>query len=154
LKPQNRRFFNKIQIFSMTAACVLSLGFLPQAFALQNATPWSPERSVQNLVYGSSSYNDVQTVIGRPPDDIVRSEQMYPIITNFYYYDEAKTGAATVFIFENGMLVGMQYKSPDNQFVDLTYFLQNNGDRNLTVPYLAEYQRYYPYFPLYHFSGW
>jgi hypothetical protein len=135
-------------------AVLLSLSVFLPTYALQNATPWSPEKSVQNLVYGSSSYNDVTSALGRQPDDIINSQQMYPIITNFLYYDENKTGAATVFVFENGLLVGMQYKSPDNQLVDLTYFLQNNADRYYNAPYAAGYQRYYPNFPLYGFSGW
>lgn len=136
-------------LFSLLTALALSLGFIQAGWALQNATPWSPERSFQNLVYGSSSFNDVTMVLGRPPDEIVRSQQMYPPIVNFYYFDENKSGAATVFVFENGFLVGMQYKSPENQYVDMTYFLRNNGDRSLNLPYVAGYQNYYPYFPLY-----
>lgn len=124
------------------------------ALALQNATPWSPERSFQNLVYGSSSYNDVITVVGRPPDDIIRSQSMYPLITNFYYYDDDKSGAATVFVFENGMLLGLHYRSPDNQLLDMTYCLQTQGDRVLNYPYLAGYQGYYPYFPMYTMTEW
>jgi hypothetical protein len=145
----------KISITKLLVIAILSLGVVlgglvsSPAFALQNVTPWSTERSLQNLVYGSSSFNDVTSAVGRQPDDIVRSQSMYPVITNFYYYDENKSGAATVFVFENGLLVGLQYKSPDNQFVDFTYCLQNNGDRRLNNPYLAGYQGYYPYFPLY-----
>lgn len=137
------------RIFISMTACLLSLSFFQPALALQNATPWSSERGFQNLVYGSSSFNDVTSVVGRQPDEIVRSERMYPVITNFYYYDENKSGAATVFVFENGMLVGLQYKSPDNQFIDFTYCLQNNGDRRLNNPYLAGYQGYFPYYPLF-----
>jgi hypothetical protein len=142
-------------MFTSLTACVLSLGFLSTVpgWALQNATPWSAERSVQNLVYGSSSFNDVTMSLGRPPDEIVRSEQMYPPIVNFYYFDENKSGAATVFVFENGLLVGMQYKSSDNQYVDISYFLQNNGDRQLNFPYTAGYQGYFPFFPLYGMRG-
>lgn len=141
-------------ILSLTAL-VLSLSFFADSsvWALQNATPWSSERSFQNLVLGSSSFNDVTMVLGRQPDEIVRSDQMYPPITNFYYFDEDKSGAATVFIFENGFLVSMQYKSPDNQYVDMTYFLRNNGDRQLNMPYTAGYQPYYFYQPLYGFRG-
>ncbi len=145
----------QIKLFFSLAALVLSLGFLliVPAWALQNATPWSAERSVQNLVYGSSSFNDVTMSLGRSPDEIVRSEQMYPPVVNFYYFDENKSGAATVFVFENGLLVGMQYKSPDNQYVDVSYFLQNNGDRQLNLPYAGGYQSYFPFFPLYGMRG-
>lgn len=144
---------NKVNL-SLTAL-VLSLSFFVSSscWALQNATPWSPERSFQNLVLGSSSFNDVTMVLGRQPDEIVRSDQMYPPITNFYYFDDNKSGAATVFVFENGFLVSMQYKSPDNQYVDMTYFLQNNADRQLNLPYNAGYQSYYYYQPLYGFRG-
>lgn len=146
----------KAQIwFCLLTAGLLSLSLLwnGSAWALQNATPWTSERSVQNLVYGSSSFNDVTMALGRAPDEIVRSEQMYPPIVNFYYFDESKSGAATVFVFENGFLVGMQYKSPDNQYVDMSYFLQNRGDRQLNYPYTGGYQGYYPYFPLYGMRG-
>jgi hypothetical protein len=142
--------FIAVAALTLSAAAML----FSSAWAIQSVTPWSPEKSVQNLVYGSSSYSDVTGALGRQPDEIVHSDQMYPVIDNFYYYDENKTGAATVFVFENGMLVGMQYKSPDNQYVDLTYFLQSNGDRNLHYSALGDYQSYYPYFPLYGFSGW
>jgi hypothetical protein len=124
-------------------------GIILPVHALQNATPWSAERSFQNLVYGSSSFNDVRMAMGKPPDEVVNSEQMFPPIVNFNYYDENKSGAATVFVFENGLLVGLQYKSADNQYIDLTYFLQNNGDRALNLPYTAGYFPYYPYFPMY-----
>ena len=136
-------------------ALVLSLSFLASlpVWALQNATPWTAERSFQNLVLGSSSFNDVSMALGRQPDEIVRSEQMFPPITNFYYFDEDKSGAATVFVFENGFLVSLQYKSPDNQYVDMTYFLQNNGDRQLNMPYNAGYQPYFYFQPLYGFRG-
>lgn len=115
------------------------------------ATPWSGQVGFQNLVIGSSSLNDVQMALGEPPSEILRSEQMYPVVENAYYYDASGSGAATVFVFENGMLVGMYYRSPDNQFMDLSYFLVNNGDRRLHWPLLAGYRGYYPYFPLY---GW
>ncbi len=139
----------------LLTACLLSLSLFwaTSGWALQNATPWTSERSVQNLVYGSSSFNDVTMALGRPPDEIVRSEQMYPPIVNFYYFDENKSGAATVFVFENGFLVGMQYKSPDNQYMDVSYFLQNNGDRQLNFPYTGGYQGYFPFFPLYGMRG-
>jgi hypothetical protein len=141
--------------FLPAAVCLFSLlvfsvsGFFLPASAIQSVTPWTSEKSFQNLTYGSSSYQDVISAVGQPPDEVVHSDQMYPIIENFYYYDENKTGGATVFVFENGLLVGLQYKSPDNQFVDLSYFLRSNGDRNLHYSALGEYQPYYPYFPLY-----
>lgn len=142
-------------MFLLAAVCLFCLWnvslsiFSLSASALQSVTPWSSAKTFQNLTYGSSSYQDVVSAVGQPPDEVVRSEQMYPVIENFYYYDENKTGGATVFVFENGMLVGLQYKSPDNQFVDLSYFLQSNGDRSLHYSALGGYQAYYPYFPLY-----
>lgn len=134
---------------SVATAVCLSL----PAAAIQSVTPWTPEKTYQNLTYGSSTYNDVISTVGHSPDEIVSSGQMYPVVENFYYYDENKTGAATVFVFENGLLVGLQYKSPDNQFVDLTYVLQYNGDRMVNYSALGGYQSYYPYFPLYG-SSW
>lgn len=120
----------------------------PLAQALVNNTPWTPEPSFQNLVYGGSSGPDVIRVMGEQPDQIVYGQQMYPVLENYYYYD--KTGAATVFVFENGLLVGMHYKSPSNQMIDLTSLLTNNGDRRLNAPLLQGYQSYYPYFDLFY----
>jgi hypothetical protein len=128
--------------------CDLFLFHAPLACALNSATPWSPDASFQNLVYGSSSEGDVTRVMGKEPDEVVRGEQMFPVIENYYYYDENKSGAATVFVFENGMLVGLQMKTAGNQFVDLTYFLANNGDRYLNSPLLNGYMPYYPLYPL------
>lgn len=138
---------------SLLAITLWSIFTLSPVLAVQNATPWTTEKSFQNLTYGMSSFNDVQAVIGRPPDEVVSSGQMYPVLTNYFYFDDNKSGAASVFIFENGFLVGLQYKSSDNQFIDFTYCLQNNGDRALNNPYLAGYQGYYPYLPLYGLSG-
>ena len=149
-KPYNFRRW----IFSSLLIVVWGFLAFSPGYALQNATPWTTEKSFQNLTYGMSSFNDVQSVIGKPPDEVLSSGQMYPVITNYIYYDENKTGAASVFVFENGFLVGLQYRSPDNQYVDFTYCLQNNGDRRLNSPYLAGYMPYYPYFPLYGFSGY
>jgi hypothetical protein len=118
------------------------------SIARTGATPWSPESGMQSLVYGSSSQWDVTQAIGRQPDQIVRAEQMYPVVENSYYFDENGSGAATIFVFENGLLVGMHYKSPKNHMVDLTYCLANNGDRRLNWPMLAGYQGYYPYFDM------
>lgn len=123
----------------------------PSAQGRTVATPWSEQTGVQNLVVGSSTMGDVQRALGEAPSEILRSEQMYPVLENAYYYDESGNGAATVFVFENGMLVGMFYRSPDNQFADLTYFLTNNGDRLRNWPMLAGYRGYYPYFPMYGF---
>jgi len=141
------RYFKSILL---AVALLGSVLFSLPSFAIQSVTPWSTEKGFQNLVYGFSSFSDVQAAVGRPPDEILHSEQMYPLIQNFYYYDENKSGAATVFVFENGLLVGLQYKSPDNQFVDLTYCLQDNGDRTRNYSALGGYQSYYPYNPLYH----
>lgn len=149
--PTAKNLIRSLTAFVLSLGCLM--GITSAAWALQNATPWTAERSFQNLVYGSSSFNDVTMTLGRQPDEIVRSQQMYPPVVNFYYFDENKSGAATVFVFENGLLVGMQYKSPDNQYVDMSYFLQNNGDRQLNFPYNAGYQGYFPYYPLYGFNG-
>ncbi len=99
----------------------------------------------KDLRYGGSSGPDVQRILGAP-DEIVHSQQMYPVVENYYYYADSGSGAATVFVFENGLLVGMHYKSPDNQYVDLTYFLIDNGDRLLNFPLNAGYQGYFPFF--------
>ena len=120
----------------------------PAAHSRSAATPWTSEMNFQSLVYGSSSTVDVVRVMGKQPDEIVRSEQMFPVIDNFYYYDEDKSGAATLFVFENGLLVGMHLKTAGNQLVDCTYFLTNNGDRMLNYPMLQNYSPYYSYFPL------
>lgn len=144
-----RRKHALITGFWLFAGLLFSCGLFftsPIAEARSITTPWTPETSFQNLVYGSSSSVDVVNVMGNPPDEIVRSEQMFPVVENFYYYD--KTGAATVFVFENGLLVGLQLKTPGNQYVDMTYFLANNGDRMLNLPMLQGFMPYYPYFPL------
>lgn len=119
---------------------------IPPCEARSAGTPWSNEPNVQNLVYGSSSPLDVQQALGRMPDQTVSSGQMYPVVTNDYYFDENGTGAATVFVFENGFLVGLHYKSATNHFLDLTYLLINAGDRWLNSPFLQGYRAYYPNF--------
>jgi len=118
--------------------------------AHSNFAPWNPNslNGVESLVYASSTTVDVQRILGAP-DEIVQNQQMYPIVQNYYYFEEGGSGAASVLVFENGILVGMHYKAPDNQLVDLTYFLNNNGDRILQSPYLASYRGYVPYFPMY-----
>ncbi len=118
------------------------------AEARTGATPWTNEPSFQNLVYASSTTNDVIRTMGAPPDDIVRATQMFPVIENYYYYGEEKTGAATVFVFEHGLLVGLQLKTPGDQYVDMTYVLTNNGDRALSNPIYGGYLPYFPYLPL------
>jgi hypothetical protein len=122
------------------------------AWAGPGIAPWTSEAGFQQLVYGASSPWDVQSAIGRPADEVLRFEQMYPIIENHYYYDENKSGAATIFVFENNFLVGMHFKSADNQMIDLTYFLPNNGDysRNFQT-YGGGYAGYFPGFGLYGF---
>lgn len=145
---------NMIRIF---ACLLLSCGiflFHASALAITGATPWTNEHSFQELVYGSSSTVDVVRVMGSPPDDIVRSQQMFPPVENYYYYDENKTGAATVFVFEEGLLVGMQLKTAGNQYVDMSYFLANNGDRALNQPMLHGFYPYYPYFPIPSVTSW
>lgn len=133
-------------------ALLFCIGFTlirpPTSYSRSAATPWTSEMSFQSLVYGGSSTVDVVRVMGQQPDEIVRSEQMFPVVENFYYYDENKSGAATVFVFENGLLAGMHLKTAGNQFIDCTYFLTNNGDRMLNNPMLQNYSPYYSYFPL------
>ncbi len=130
---------------------VMVLGGLPSQ-ARSIVAPWDPasQSEFRSLVYASSTIPDVQRVCG-PPSEIVRSEQMYPVIENHYYYDENGSGAASVFVFENGVLMGFHYKSPDNQLVDLTFCLANNGDIRLAWPYRAGYYGYSPNFPM---VGW
>lgn len=138
------------QILPLTLCLALCLVLPAQGRSI--SAPWDPasQNEFQSLVYASSSMPDVHRILGLP-DDIVRSEQMYPVIENHYYYEEGGTGAATVFVFENGLLMGMHYKSPENQLIDLTYFLPNNGDLRINWPYRANYQGYFPYFPM---VGW
>jgi hypothetical protein len=121
-------FFIMVALFS--SGLILS----PSSMARSVATPWTAESTFQSLVYGASSPWEVQTVMGQPPDQVVKGEQMYPLIENYYYFEEGGTGAATLFVFENNRLVGLHFKSADNQLVDLTYFLINNGDRYIGNP--------------------
>jgi hypothetical protein len=143
----------KLYLTLLTIVCLggllVEIGILPKALARSIVTPWTGEMGIQNLVYGSSSPLDVQQALGRPPDEIRRFEQMFPVVENHIYYDEAGSGTATLFVFENNFLVGMHYKSANDQMVDITYFLPNNGDRQLTTPYLGGFYSYYPYFPMY-----
>lgn len=114
-------------------------------------TPWNhtQEYTFQNLVYGSSTPWDVQRVMGRGPDEVVKAEYMYPVVENHNFYDEDGSGNASVFVFENGFLVGFHMRTKDSQLVDLTYFLMNNGDRRLNNAYNAGIWSYNPLFPLY-----
>lgn len=107
------------------------------------------DKGFQNLVYGGSTTIDVQHAVGEPPDQIIRSQTMYPVIENYYYFDNNGSNAATVFVFENGLLVGLHYKSPQNQYIDLTYVLANNGDRQLNRQLRGGMRGYFPYFPFY-----
>lgn len=141
----------KPALISLLTLWMLACGTMP-GHARSIVAPWdaASQTEFRSLVYASSTVPDVQRVCG-PPDDIVRSEQMYPVIENHYYYDENGTGAASVFVFENGILMGFHYKSPGNQLVDLTWLLPDNGDLRLTWPYRAGYYGYSPNFPM---VGW
>lgn len=154
LKPHSaKRLSRKERWFEWGFCLFMSWGLLVfsnPGQARTIAAPWTPEVSFQNLVYGASSTAEVVRVMGQPPDEVLKAEQMFPVVENFYYYDSAKTGAATVFVFENGLLVGLQLKTPGDQFVDLTYMLTNNNDRSLNSPMLGGYMPYYPYYPLTH----
>ncbi|MBX2861188.1 MAG: hypothetical protein KTR14_08130 [Vampirovibrio sp.] len=146
------RWINKVLPSFLATVLSLSgifvLGASIPSHARSTATPWTNEIGPQSLVYAASTTVDVQRAIGHP-DEVVKSQQMYPVVENYIYYEEGGTGAATVMVFENGLLVGMHYRSPSNQMVDLTYFLLNNGDRRLNYPALAGFRGYSPYFPLY-----
>ena len=122
--------------------------------AMAHAMPTGYE-NMQNgfsqLRIGGSTPGELLGIMGSP-DEVVSSTQMYPVVDNYYYYDHNGSGAATVFVFENGFLVNMLLKSPNNQLMDLSFFLTNNGDRRLTTPYLGGYRSFFPY-PQF-FSGW
>lgn len=156
------RFFSRfswvLPVAGLLAAALLA-GLSPETDARSVVTPWNGGsmdgavgrpgyRNFQELVYGSSSQADVVRVMGMPPDEVVHAGQMFPVIENYYYYDEDKSGAATVFVFENNMLVGLQMKTAANQFVDMSYFLANNGDRQMNQFMLGGYMPYYPWFPI------
>jgi ABC-type phosphate transport system substrate-binding protein len=130
-------------ILGLAIAVFIFSSGLP-AGSISNATPWTTEFGFQNLTYGGSSIRDVERAMGRPGDEFLQSNQLYPAVQNLYYYEEGGTGAATVFVFENGLLVGMFYKSSENQLMDLTYFLIDNGDRQLNFPLNAGYQGFFP----------
>lgn len=132
---------------------VLILPFArPDAQAAWSFSFTAPEQGAalgfKDLRWGGSSMADVKRVIGMP-DEVLSGEQMYPVINNFVYYDTAGSGASTVFVFENGLLVGLHYRTPDKQLIDITYFLQNNGDYMLNNPLRAGYMGYYPDFGFY-----
>jgi hypothetical protein len=97
----------------------------------------------QNLRYGGSTSIDVAQAVGRPPDNIIKDEQMYPVVENYIYNSDDGSGAATVFVFEGNLLVGMHYRNARNQYIDLTYMLPNNGDRALNSMMNMGYQPYY-----------
>jgi hypothetical protein len=136
-----------------TLLLVIAMLLLPAlAHARSVATPWTSDISYANLIYGASTPYDIQQMLGRTPDEIVRQEQMMPVIEQHYFYDmESQNGSASVFVFENNLLVGLLYKSPANQFVDLTSTLMNNGDRQINQPVMGGFQGYYPYLPLFGF---
>jgi hypothetical protein len=147
------KIFDKINVLLVFGLLCIGLQFCSEwslpAQAISGATPWSSDVSYQSLVYGSSTPHDIQLLTGKPPDDIVQAEQMYPIIQNYIYYAKGQSGPATVFVFENNLLVGLYYKSSDNQYIDLSYFLQDNGDRLLNSPILGNMYPYYLEPPMY-----
>jgi hypothetical protein len=137
-------------VFGCLVLMMLSGWLTAPGWARSNFAPWLPsnQQDFGSLVCGASTPADVQRVAG-PPDEVVHSEQMFPVIENYYYYDAEGSGSASIFVFQNGLLVGLHYKSPDNQLVDLTYFLTNNGDMALNRQLNAGYAGYYPTFPFY-----
>jgi hypothetical protein len=128
---------------AFVSVALVAISFAPATMAYSPYTPWTNEYGLQNLVLGSSTINDVQRALGKPPDEYIQSEQMFPVIQNAFYYDEKKSGAASVFVFQNGLLAGLFYKSPNSQLVDLSYFLQNNGDVGLNSGLNAGFQPYF-----------
>jgi hypothetical protein len=127
----------------------IAILFSPMAHARSAVTPWTSEQGFQNLVYGASTTGEVLRVMGAYPDEIVKTQQMTPVIENYYYYDAEGSGAATVFVFQNNFLAGLMYKSSSNQYMDLTYFLPNNGDMNVNSAILGNMRGYFPNLPLY-----
>ena len=129
------------------------------ADARSAVTPWKApgieSMGAQNLVYGSSSFHDVELVLG-PPDHVINAGQMYPVIVNYFYFEKnpddtieemasQENKAATVCVFENNLLVGLHYKTRTNQLVDITYILQNNNDYGM-INHPARYSNYSSYF--------
>lgn len=148
-------FLQLLKLPATTALVVLGvvvfmLGTFPTAHARMTATPWDGapmEGNFQNLVWGGSSTLDVAKVMGHPPDEVLKNNNMYPVIENHIFYEPGGTGNASVFVFENGLLAGLYYKSAQNRYMDLSYFLPNNGDRLMNIrAYDAGYQSYYPNF--------
>ncbi len=117
--------------------CVLIssfIGLTQVAEARTAAMPWRQQHQMgdfSGLIYGSSSPRDVELILGEPPDEVVKSQSLYPVIWNYLYYADDGNGSATVFVFENGMLVGMFLRTAGQQLVDFTSFLTNNNDRRL-----------------------
>lgn len=134
----------------LTALFIINLLLTASVQARSNATPWTSEQTYQNLVYGASSTADVIQIMGYP-DEVVKQEQIFPVIENFYYYGDGGTGEATVVIFQNNLLAGLLYKTASSQYMDLTYMLPNNGDMALNSPILAKFRSYYPNLPMFMF---
>ncbi|MEB3244879.1 MAG: hypothetical protein VKJ06_02710 [Vampirovibrionales bacterium] len=121
-----------------------------KASALSNFSPADGNQyaGVGELVYGASSPLDVTRALGRAPDNIVKAEWMFPVIENYYYHDNQDTNApATVFVFEGGLLAGMYFMTAQKQLTDITFMLQENGDRSLNRDLNAGYLGFYPSLP-------
>ncbi len=148
---QIQRPFSRLKAFLGLGIFILLLlaSPMPTVEARSAFSPWEFDQGLQNLVYGATTGADLVRIMGEPPDDIVRDEQMYPLIENHYYFDEGGTGAATVFVFQNNFLVGLLYKSPSNQFVDLTSFLPNNGDSRINNQIMGGFRGFFPNYPVY-----
>lgn len=130
----------------LALALILLLSLFQRVDALSPVTPWSPEAGFQDLVYGSTTASEVHRIMGAMPNEVIRNEQMYPVIENHYYYGDNASGA-TVFVFENGLLAGLLYKTVNNNFIDLTYVLQDKGDRRINMPIWGDYRSYAPFYP-------
>jgi len=125
----------RVGLALLTALLIAGLSSVP-CFAL-NPHPISPldqnppidsAGGMQTLSLGGSTAADVSRALGRAPDTVYKEDQMFPVIEDDLYSDNDGSSAAMVFVFQNNMLAGLQYRTRDNQFVDMTYLIPNKGD--------------------------
>ncbi len=125
-----------------------------QAHARSAVTPWTSQQTYQNLVYGATTPADLPNIIGAMPDEIERAPQMSPVIEYYFYYADGGSGEASIFVFQNNLLAGLLYKSADNQYTNLTYFLPSNGDMTINNQIMGNMMPFYTNFPLYSLYNW